>query len=125
MDMSPELSDLEREVMLLVWARGQMTAEAIREELKRLLKDSTVRTILRRLEAKGYVTHKVENRTFVYQAVENRQRVAARSVKKVVDWFCNGSVEELLVGMVDTAMLDQDHLQALAEKISKAKKGKK
>ena len=46
-DSLPELGDLEREVMQLVWANGPVTAEAVRERLSRPLKESTVRTVLR------------------------------------------------------------------------------
>jgi predicted transcriptional regulator len=117
----PDLGDLEREVMQLVWANGTVTAEVVRERLSRPLKESTVRTVLRRLEEKGYTTHVVDGRTFVYQAAEPRGRVAAKAVQRIVDWFCNGSMDEVLVGMVDTAMLDQKKLRALADKIAKAK----
>jgi len=123
-DSLPELGDLEREVMQLVWAGGPVTAEAVRERLSRPLKESTVRTVLRRLEEKRYTTHTVDGRTYVYQAAEPRGRVAAKAVQRVVDWFCNGSVEEVLVGMVDTAMLDQRQLRMLADKVAKAKVNK-
>ncbi len=121
----PDLGDLEREVMQLVWADAPVTAEAVREKLERRLKESTVRTVLRRLEDKGYVTHTVEGRTYVYSAAAPRGRVAAKAVQRIVDWFCNGSVEEVLVGMVDAAMLDQRQLRLLADKVAKAKGGKK
>jgi BlaI family transcriptional regulator, penicillinase repressor len=120
----PALGDLEREVMQLVWAKSPVTAEAVREQLARPLKESTVRTVLRRLEEKGYVTHTVDGRTYVYRAAEPRGQVAAKAVQRIVDWFCNGSIEEVLVGMVDTAMLDQRQLQRLADKVAKAKGGK-
>jgi BlaI family transcriptional regulator, penicillinase repressor len=121
----PDLGDLEREVMQLVWAKGPVTAESVREQLRRRLKESTVRTVLRRLEEKGYVDHTVDGRTYVYRATQPRARVAAKAVQRIVDWFCNGSVEEVLVGMVDTAMLDQRQLRMLADKIAEAKRGKK
>jgi len=121
----PDLGDLEREVMQLVWANGRVTAEAVREKLERRLKESTVRTVLRRLEDKGYVTHTVDGRTYVYQAAAPRGRVAAKAVQRVVDWFCNGSIEEVLVVMVDASMLDQRQLRLLADKVAKAKGGKK
>jgi BlaI family transcriptional regulator, penicillinase repressor len=120
-DSLPELGDLEREVMQLVWAHGPVTAEAVRKRLSRRLKESTVRTVLRRLEDKGYAEHTVDGRTYIYHAAEPRSRVAAKAVQRVVDWFCNGSIEEVLVGMVDTAMLDQRQLQMLADQIGKAK----
>ncbi len=120
----PDLGDLEREVMQLIWANGRLTAETVREKLARRLKESTVRTVLRRLEEKGYVIHAVEGRTFVYQATHPRGRVAAKAVQRIVDWFCDGSVEEVLVGMVDSAMLDQRQLRMLADKVAKARGGK-
>ena len=95
-------------------------------ELSRSLKESTLRTVLRRLEENGYTTHTVDGRTFVYQAAEERGRVAAKAVQRIVDWFCNGSVEEVLVGMVDRAMLDQKQLRTLADQVARAKvKGRK
>jgi BlaI family penicillinase repressor len=119
------LGELEHEVMQLVWARGRITAEQVREELRRPLKESTVRTVLRRLEDKGYITHTVEGRTFHFVATEARGTVAARAVQRIADWFCNGSLEEVLTGMVDTAALSPKQLQLLSEKISKARERKK
>jgi BlaI family transcriptional regulator, penicillinase repressor len=113
-----ELGELERSILLIVWRLGTLTAEQAREELRRPLKDSTIRTVLRRLEEKGYLTHTVENRTFFYSPAESRQRVAGRAVKRIVDWFCEGSVEALLVGMVDSKVLGRAELQRLAQRIA-------
>lgn len=120
-DDLPDLGELERGVMQLVWGRGPITAEAVRAALKRRLKESTVRTVLHRLEEKGYVRHTVDGRTYVYEAAQPRGRVAAQAVQRIVDWFCNGSVEEVLVGMVDTAMLDRRQLRTLADQVAKAR----
>ena len=119
---SLELGDLECEVMQLVWTSGPITAEEVRPRLSKPLKESTVRTVLKRLEEKGFVTHSVRGRTYVFKAAESRGNVAARAVGRLIDWMCNGSVEEVLVGMVDTEALDAKELKRLAEKISKAKK---
>ncbi|HTC10648.1 MAG TPA: BlaI/MecI/CopY family transcriptional regulator [Acetobacteraceae bacterium] len=116
-----DLGDLERDVMQLVWTGGPLTSEAVRERLSRPLKESTVRTVLRRLEDKGFVTHSVQGRTYVFQAAEARREVAARAVRRIADWLCNGSVEEVLIGMVDTDVLDSAQLQRFADKIAKAK----
>ena len=117
-----ELGELERGILSIVWSQGQITAEQVRERLGRPLKDSTIRTVLRRLEEKGYLAHSVENRTFLYRPAETRQRVAGRAVRRIVDWFCEGSVEALLVGMVDSKALDQAGLQRLAERIAAVQK---
>lgn len=115
------LGELELEVMQLVWNKGEITAEQVREDLTRPAKESTVRTVLRRLEDKGFVTHSVDGRTFVFRAAEARQEIAARAVKRIVDWFCNGSVEEVLVGMADARMLEPRTLELLAKRINAAK----
>ena len=124
-DLLPDLGDLEREVMQLVWAKGSLSAEDVRGKLTRTLKESTIRTVLKRLEDKGFVTHTVEGRTFIYQAAESRDRVAAKAVKRIIDWFCEGSVEEVLVGMVDSDMLGRKQVDLLTRKIDAAKKGKR
>jgi BlaI family penicillinase repressor len=117
-----ELGDLEPDVMQLIWASGPMTSEAVRERLSRPLKESTVRTLLKRLQDKGFVTHLVRVRTYVFSASQARRDVAARAVRRIVDWLCNGSAEEVLVGTVDSALLDSARLEDLAEKIANAKR---
>lgn len=113
-----ELGELARAILAVVWSHGRVTAEQVREELDRPLKDATVRTILRRLEEKGYLNHSVEGRTFFYCAAESPQRVAGRAVQRIVEWFCGGSVENLLVGMVDSKVLGRAELQRLADRIA-------
>jgi predicted transcriptional regulator len=113
-----ELGELERGILLIVWRLGSVTADRVREELDRPLKDATVRTVLRRLDEKGYLAHRIDDRAFVYHPVQSRQRVAGRAVKRILDWFCEGSVEALLVGMVDSKVLDRAELQRLAERIT-------
>ena len=120
-----DLGDLQREVVQLVWKHAPITAEMVRERLSRPLKESTVRTVLHRLEEKGYITHTVDGRTFVYDTATQRGQVAARAVRRIVDWVCNGSVEEVLVGMVDSNMIDWKQLRKLADKRGRRKPGRK
>jgi predicted transcriptional regulator len=118
-----ELGELELSVLQLLWQHSTLSAERVREELDRQdrpLKDSTVRTVLRRLEEKGYVVHVLDNRTFLYSPAEPAKMVAGRAVKRILDWFCEGSVEALLIGMVDSAVLDGAELQRLAKRIAAA-----
>jgi BlaI family transcriptional regulator, penicillinase repressor len=121
-DNLPELGELERKVMRLVWAQASVTAEMVRERLDRRLKESTVRTVLRRLEEKGFVSHSVEGRTYIFRAVDDRRNVAAKAVRRIAEWFCNGSIEEVLVGIVDAKMLDKEQLETLSAKIEAAKR---
>jgi BlaI family penicillinase repressor len=118
------LGELEQLVMDHIWNRGPATAEQCREALwqRHPMKDSTIRTILRRLEEKEFLRHKVEGRTYLYRAVQERRNIAARAVSRIVDRFCGGSVEQLLVGMVENEVLDRTELQRLARKIAEKKK---
>jgi BlaI family penicillinase repressor len=117
-----ELGELERGILGIVWRLRETTADQVREELDRPLKDSTIRTVLRRLEEKGYLAHTVDNRTFIYRPAQSPQKVAARAVQRIVDWFCEGSVEDLLVGMVDSKVLSRAELERLAHRIAAAQK---
>jgi BlaI family penicillinase repressor len=114
---------LEQFIMDYVWAHPNCTAEMCREGLagQRRLKDSTIRTVLRKLEEKGYVKHKVDGRTFVYLAVETQRNIAVQAAQQLIDRFCGGSVEELLVGLVDNQLLEPKQLKRLAEKIASRK----
>jgi len=120
------LSNLEQLVMHVVWERRKASAEDVREALAKhhFMKESTCRTILRRLEEKGYVSHTVDGRTNIYKVLEPRANVAARAVRHIIDRFCGGSVEKLLVGMVESEVVDSRELKELAAKIARRKNRK-
>ncbi len=122
-----DLSELEALVMSFVWSEGSATAEDVRAALasRHPMKDSTVRTILRRLEGKGYVKHTVEGRTFRYRSVDPGQNVAAQAVRKIVERFCNGSLEQFLIGMVDSEVISGRELERLAKRIASSRKAKR
>jgi BlaI family penicillinase repressor len=117
------LSELEHQLMDVLWKLGSATADQLREALapQHVLKDSTVRTVLRRLAEKGYVKHTVEGKAFVYSGVDKPRNVAVRAVQKILDRFCEGSLEQLLVGLVENEVVDRAELQKLAQKIGKRK----
>jgi predicted transcriptional regulator len=121
------LGEVEQLVMDYVWTSGPCTAEVCRESLaaERPMKESTIRTVLRRLEAKGYVSHTLEGRTFIYRAAEARENVAVRAVKHIIDRFCDGSAEQLLIGMVDHDVFDRKDLERLARKIAQSDAARK
>jgi predicted transcriptional regulator len=109
------LSGLDELVMRVVWDREACSVEVVHAEVSRTrdLKEATVRTILRRLEQKGYLTHTVDGRAYVYRAATPPRTLAARAVRAIVDTFCRGSVEELVTGLVEGEVLDDNELRAL------------
>src|SRR2546426_6149899 len=117
------LSALDHQIREFLWTQGPANSEQVRHALgpKNPLKDSTIRTILRRLQAKGYVKHEVHGRTYVYSALETPGKFAVGAVRQIINRFCGGSVEQLLVGLVENEVFDRTELQQLARKIARAK----
>ena len=121
----PPLTDLENEIMQTIWERGPSSVEAVYLTLvpARKLKESSVRTMLRRLEKKNYLSHESDGRAYIYKAEERPGSLAARAVRQIIDRFCQGSVEELVTGMIDTKLLTEAELDQLAELARKHRKG--
>jgi BlaI family transcriptional regulator, penicillinase repressor len=109
------LTDLENEVMQAVWRAAPCSVEAAHHAVgvNRGLKETSVRTVLRRLEKKGYLRHESVGRAYVYMAVEPARNLAARAVRQIVDRLCRGSVEDLVAGMVEAKVLKESELDSL------------
>ena len=118
----PELSDLESRVVKVIWRRGPSSADEVRKALGKRHSDSTVRTLLRRAEEKGYLRHSVEGKTFIYEATFAPEKVGTDSVRQVAEQFFGGSVSALLNGMVDAEMINPEELQDLVGKIREVEK---
>jgi predicted transcriptional regulator len=101
--------------MKAVWSGTRSSVEDVHRIVARKydLKETTVRTLLRRLEQKGYLEHEAEGRAYLYRAAEPPGHLAARAVRQIIDRFCQGSVEELVSGMVDAKMLTDDEFERL------------
>jgi BlaI family transcriptional regulator, penicillinase repressor len=109
--------------MQVVWDSGPCPVEAVYAVVshKRALKETSVRTILRRLEQKGYLRHAEQGRAYVYRAAEPARNLAARAVRQIIDRFCKGSVEDLVSGMVEGKMLSKSEMDGLEEFVRNAK----
>jgi len=123
----PPLTNLENEVMQAVWNGGTCTVEAVHRIVsrKRNLKETTVRTLLRRLEKKGYLKHESDGRAYIYRAVEPALSVAARAVRQIIDRLCQGSVEELVSGMVEAKVLNKSDIDQLEKFVHNRRPGGK
>ena len=123
----PPLTDLENEVMQAVWDGAKCTVDAVHRIVsrKRNLKETTVRTLLRRLEQKGYLTHESDGRAYIYRAPEPARSLAGRAVRQIIDRFCQGSVEELVSGMVEARVLSKGELDRLEDFVKSQKQGGK
>jgi BlaI family transcriptional regulator, penicillinase repressor len=117
------LGERELDVMTLLWANGSGTAAEVREALDASLAYTTVLTILRNLEAKGYLRREEEGRAHRYFP-KVKQKVAQRNaLRRLVDTLFVGSPEALLAQLVDEHDLTADDLRRLARKLGQSPKG--
>ena len=75
-----------------------------------------MRTMLRRLGEKGYLSHECKDRAYIYAAGEPPHSLAARAVRQIIDRFCRGSVQELIAGMVDAKDLFANAFKVVTER---------
>lgn len=118
------LGDRELDVMAVLWEIGSGTVGEVRQRLPARLAYTTVLTILRNLEAKGYLSHTVEGRAHRY-APRIAQRTAQKSaLSHMLSRLFHGSPELLLARLVETEALTSAELRDLAKRVSSAKKPK-
>jgi predicted transcriptional regulator len=122
--MASGITALEARVMKVLWNRGPATAAEIRGGLPSsvALADSSIRTLLRRLERKSFVRHRREGRRFLYEAAMGRGGAAAAAAKKIVATICSGAVDALLLGMVEQKLVSREDLDALRRRIDEAER---
>jgi predicted transcriptional regulator len=116
-----DLSAAEREVMEIVWDRGEVTAKEARDALSREVARNTVRTLLERMEEKGWVRHREVGRAYVYRAARPRAESIGRKVREIVDTICGGSPETLVAALLDYRGLRPNELQRIRGMLEEAK----
>jgi BlaI family penicillinase repressor len=119
-----QLSTAEREVMAIVWAHGEVTAKQARDALPREVARNTVRTLLERMEEKGWVTHREVGRAYVYSAARPREESIGRKVREVVDTLCGGSPETLVAALLDYRGLRPRELERIRKMLDEANGGR-
>jgi predicted transcriptional regulator len=118
---SETLTGRESEIMDVLWALGAATAEQVREGLDGSSHDSTVRTLLRVLERKGYVAHEVRGKAYLYRAAVPRQKAQRRALHTILARFFGGSAENLVLCIIEDERITPEQLEALREAASRPK----
>ena len=103
----------EAQVMDAVWRLGEATAEQVREALAAPLHDSTVRTVLRVLESKGYLRHEARGKVYVYRAVIERRKAQRRVLRSVLARFFGNSAEDLVLQLIEDERITPEQLDEL------------
>ncbi len=122
----PNLSPAQREIMDIVWQRGEVTAQEVRRVLSqtREVARNTVRTLLERMEEKGWLKHRAEGRTFFYTSARPRHDTIGQKVREMVETVCGGSPETLVTALLDYRGLRADELKRIRQLLDQAHAGK-
>ena len=116
------MSPAETEILRLVWQLGTATVQQIQEALPahRKVAYKTVQTLLRRLEEKGYLTHKVEGKAHVFCPAVKREAVVKRTVLDFLDRLFGGDPRPLMQFLAREGHVDAEDLEELKKLIDKS-----
>jgi len=119
---SAPLTDAQREIMEIVWKRGEVTVSEVRDALsqRRELARNTVQTMIVRLEEKGWLKHREQGRTFVYSAKRPRTVSLGAKVSQMVDRMFSGSPEEMVTALLEYRGLSPDEAERIRTMIDVA-----
>lgn len=118
----PPLSDTQLEILNIVWDQGTATVGQIWKTLadRRSVSRNTVSTMVTRLEEKGWLRHRVIGGTFLYSAVQPREKVLPRLVHRLVDAAFRGSAEGLVLTLLNCGRLTAEEVERIKAMLEKA-----
>ncbi len=120
----PALSRRERQIMDALFAAGSATGQEIQQQLPDPPSYSTVRTILRVLERKGYVRHREEGLRYVYEPAIARDTARKSAVQRLLRTFFEGSAQQAVAALIDpkVSRISPKELDEIAELVNRARK---
>jgi len=112
---SPTLTDLETDIMNIVWQKGRVTVRDVYESLRetRPLAYTTVLTVLGTLTKKGIVHREMRDRTYIYRPKMSRKEAVSRNLQHVAGKFFEGSARSLAAHMIESEKLSREELEEL------------
>ena len=118
------LGRLELQIMNVVWDRETASVHDVKDTLTQGRKPaySTILTMMRKLEAKGYLTHKVDDRTYVYRATISRQTARRSLLGDLLDRVFEGSPALLLSSLVEENRITPEELREIRKLVEKGRK---
>src|SRR5689334_4999937 len=119
------LTPREAQLMDAIWRLGEATAEQVRESLPEPLHDSSVRTLLRVLETKGYLLHEIRGKAYVYRASVGRTKAQRHALRSLLARFFGGSAEDLVLRLIEDERITPEQLDALRRAAPRGPRNKK
>ena len=119
---SDSLTTAQREIMEIIWDRGEVTVADVRKSLlvSRKVARNTVQTMLVRLEERGWITHREDGRTFVYSAKRPKTVSLGARISQMIDRLFAGSPEEMVTALLEYRGLSREEAKRIREMIRKA-----
>jgi BlaI family penicillinase repressor len=121
---TPQFSRRERQIMDLIYARGEATASDVQQALPDAPSYSAVRALLRVLEGKGYLKHRQDGLRYVFLPTEPREKASRSALKNVLKTFFAGSLANAVSALVDArdGKISAEELKRLEAIIKEARK---
>jgi len=117
--MRISLAEREAQMMEVLWDHGPSTVHEVQARLEDKLAYTTVLTMLRKLEAKGYVGHEEERRTHRYHALIDRAAARDGALKSLLSRLFKGSTDALLLHLVEREKLSAEQIRRIEEQLRK------
>jgi len=114
------LTPLELEIMHVLWETGPANVQTVQQKLPRELAYTTVQTMLNILHRKGKVKRALKDRAYFYRPAVSRSQVVRQAVSDMVEHLFGGSVESLVMSLVETKHLDAEKLSRLNRLVKKS-----
>ena len=116
----------EMEILNTLWKAGEASVQDVCQQLKPPKRAyTTVLTLLRIMEQKGYVSHEVEGRAFIYSPLLDEGTTRRSVIRRLVDRMFEGSAESLVASLLEHEDISEEELQRLRQMIHKKKRGRK
>jgi BlaI family penicillinase repressor len=111
------LGKVQLQIMQVLWRHGRATARQITEALsqEQPIAHSTIQTLLRKLEAKGAITHEIEDRTFIFRPLYQQSEVTETATRDLLTRLFNGSVSGLVAHLLKHETISPAELARLRE----------
>ena len=121
---TPELARRERQIMDVIFQLDEATVGEVLERLPDPPSYSSVRTIIRKIEAKGLLTHRQDGKRYVYRAKQSRETASRTALQKLMDVFFSGSAPDTVAAIMDVSAktLDPEDLDRMAKIIEQARR---
>jgi predicted transcriptional regulator len=117
------LTPLELEIMQVLWETGAANVQTVQQRLKRELAYTTVQTMLNILHRKGKVKRMLKDRAYFYKPAVSRRQVVRQTVNDLVEHLFGGSVENLVMSLVETRQLTAEKLARLNKLLKEEEEG--